>query len=650
VNIECKYGPLRYTLLYIATFLALPLSGQTSLQTDTISIGEVVINGSRADPATTGYKKTSIDTTFLNYGTQNSLADILSQHSQIFIKSYGMGGNAAPSFRGTGAGHTQLAWNEINISHPMLGQSDLALVPAGLIDDVQIYYGGASMPLNSGGIGGIINLGTKPVWKKETLFSITPGIGSFGQYTGLVKVRTGTSRFQSVTKAFFQRSENNYPYMNTEIGNEPVPEKRTNSQMSQRGFIQELYFRREKSVMSARVWYESSHRNLPSSMLIRQPNLREAQSDESLRTQLNYNLSAGMNKLTVTGAWLIYNMNYTNSLASIDSRNFSRTFIFKTGFERNIYTYTTVKVVLNDELNYVNSNNYIDYTKRNTFSLTASAETNAGRRFGSMLLVREIIDTKNFLIPDFSAGLQFRMADRKDYYLKANLSRNSKIPTMNDMYWVPGGNPSLKNEYAFIYELSFEMKQKISGSVNMKYNLTGFRNNIHDMILWHPGEFSYWTADNVRSVNTTGLESSLSLNYSSGKFSTSLISNYSYTRATTTESATPNDASIGKQLIYVPIHQANTTLSANYNIFYISWIVTATGKRYLTADNTEYLPGYMLNNIITGSRLNVKGNIIDLNFHVDNIFNVNYQTIAYYPLPGRYYSLNLIIQIHKQNH
>ena len=69
----------------------------------------------------------------------------------------------------------------------MLGQSDLALIPAGLIDDIQIYYGGASMPLNSGGIGGIINLETRPVWKKETLISINPGIGSFGQYTGLVK-------------------------------------------------------------------------------------------------------------------------------------------------------------------------------------------------------------------------------------------------------------------------------------------------------------------------------------------------------------------------------------------------------------------------------------------------------------------------------
>ena len=152
-----------------------------------------------------------------------------------------MGGTATPSFRGTGAGHTGLTWNGININHPMLGQSDLSLIPAGLIDDIQIYYGGASMPLNSGGIGGIINLETRPVWKKETLISVNPGIGSFGQYTGLVKVRSGNSKFQTVTKAFFQSSENDFPYLNTGISKEPVWQKRTNSQVSQKGFIQELY-------------------------------------------------------------------------------------------------------------------------------------------------------------------------------------------------------------------------------------------------------------------------------------------------------------------------------------------------------------------------------------------------------------------------
>ena len=140
----------------------------------------------------------------------------------------------------------RLTWNGININNPMLGQSDLSLIPAGLIDDIQIYFGGASMALNSGGIGGIINLETKPVWKKETLISVNPGIGSFGRYSGLVK---GKKRkciiFRSVTKVYLQSSENDFRYLNTEISAEPVWETRKNSQVRQKGFIQEFYFRKD---------------------------------------------------------------------------------------------------------------------------------------------------------------------------------------------------------------------------------------------------------------------------------------------------------------------------------------------------------------------------------------------------------------------
>ena len=60
-------------------------------------------------------------------------------------------------------------------------------------------------------------------------------------------------------------------------------------------------------------------------MLIQQPNLKETQSDESLRTMLNWDLYGGLNKFSFTGAWMMNKLNYTNSLASIDSRNYSET-------------------------------------------------------------------------------------------------------------------------------------------------------------------------------------------------------------------------------------------------------------------------------------------------------------------------------------
>ncbi|MCS2983587.1 TonB-dependent receptor [Bacteroides xylanisolvens] len=43
--------------------------------------------------------------------------------------------------------------------------------------------------------------------------------------------------------------------------------------------------------------------------------------------------------------------------------------------------------------------------------------------------------------------------------LKVSISRNYRFPTLNDLYFLPGGNPNLKNEQGFSYDagVSFEV-------------------------------------------------------------------------------------------------------------------------------------------------------------------------------------------------
>jgi vitamin B12 transporter len=638
---------LRNTLLYIAILFTIPLNGQPSILNDTIKINEVVISGKKNDPDPVGYKIIRMDTTLLKNYTHSSLADLLSESSNIFIKSYGMGGTATPSFRGTGASQTQVAWNNININSPMLGQSDLALIPAGLIDDIQIYYGGASMTLNNGGIGGIINLETKPIWKNQTLISLNPGIGSFGQYTGLVKVISGNNNFQTVTKAYWQSAENNFRYLNTEISSIPVWEIRKNSQVKQKGFIQELYLKKNRNISSFRIWYQTADRNLPGSMVTQQVNSNEKQFDESLRTMLNLDRVKGNISYFFTASWILNRLNYSNSLVSIDSRNLSNMLILKAGLENKIGKYTKLKIGLDNEVSIIKSNNYNNKPTRNIASFTTSIERNGDSRLSELILVREIVDNDKLLIPDFSASLQLRLTDEKEYFLKANISRNSKIPTMNDLFWFPGGNRDLKNEYALIYELTYEMKQEISTPLSMKYSLSVFHNDIKDMILWHPGLYSYWTADNIENVNSEGIESSVALEYKMGDFISRLSSGYSFTKASTYGSNDNNYTSNGKQLIYIPENQVNASLWIGYKKFYSSWGSILTGKRFITEDNSDYLPWYFLNNFKTGVKVNLKANSIDISFNIDNIFGTDYQAIEYYPLPGRSYSLKFLFQIIK---
>jgi vitamin B12 transporter len=171
------------SLFSFACLLSLQLNGQFSFQTDTMRIKEVVITRKQISSEQPGFKFYRIDSMRLNDYPLFSLTEVLNETTPLFIKYYGSGGTATSSFRGTSAGHTQVTWNGININDPMLGQSDFSLIPSGMIDNVLISFGGASMDLGNGAIGGIINLENEPQWVKRTIVDVVSGSGSFERYS-----------------------------------------------------------------------------------------------------------------------------------------------------------------------------------------------------------------------------------------------------------------------------------------------------------------------------------------------------------------------------------------------------------------------------------------------------------------------------------
>jgi iron complex outermembrane receptor protein len=627
-------------ICFIVLLISLPVNGQPTIGDDTIKIKEVVISRNMPAPNVAGFKNTIIDTAVLTRFSNSNLSEMLSGTSLILMKNYGMSGTATPSFRGTGASQTLINWNGLNINSPMLGQSDLSIIPAWLIDDVQIYYGGASMILNNGGIGGAINLENKPDWKKGIKASVSTGMGSFGEYSGFAKVKTGNEHFLTVTKAFFLTSENNFKF-------ESTPNswlRMTNSQINERGLTQELYFKNTINTVSARLWYQDAGRHLPAIGT----DLHERQSDESIRLMITDDLSLGKTSYFLTSAWLEDRMHYTNHIGEsyVDSRNRSDMLILKMGSETLFSEFTKLKFSLNNEFSIVNTNNYDQRKMRNTVSLTTTLERECIDKFGLTLLLREILTKKNLLIPDFSAGVQFSVTDNKKSFLKANISRNSRVPTMNDLYYNPYGNQDLKNEYAYIYELSYLMTHNISNTLKINSEFSVFRNYINDMILWHIQGNSL-SVDNINKVKTTGLEATVNIKYSVNKFSALFNAGYSYTKATTVVSYLNNDAAVGKQLLYVPENQANGSVQFSYGHLYSSWSLNLTGDRYIATDNSSFLPGYMLNNILMGIKIPFNDTSFDLNFNINNLFAAYYQSVSGYPMPGRSYLIRILFQLIK---
>jgi vitamin B12 transporter len=623
--------PVFYIILLVLPVIS---TGQVIFPDDTIKIKEVIVKGSLLANKSGGYKQTVLDTSMLVDYSLNNLSEIITETTSLFIKSYGTGGIATTSFRGTGASHTKLTWNEININSPMVGQADLSLIPAGFIDELKIYYGGGSISVGDGGLGGIINIETKPDWKTESDIRASFGAGSFDRYSSLVKIRSGGKRFQSSTKAFFLSARNDFRFLNSVTYSEPVFERRKNAELFQKGLIQEFYFKGEKSIASARLWYQSSDRNLPPTMLMSQTENKEQQVDEFLRAMIGYERHNRNVNYKISLALFSDRLDYLNELASIDSRNHSNTLISKGVVEIINGNRLKMNITLNNELNIVNSVNYSELKARNVSTLTVSARRLYGEKLGINILMRELMDDRKFLFPDFTAGMDFRMINNKESYLKLNFTRNSKVPSLNDLYWNPGGNPELRNEYSYSGEISWDIKSEINKALMLESEISIYSNRIRDMIQWRPGEHSYWSPVNINSVNTTGIESGLNLNYKINRLSVRLTGVYAFTSAHVINSGDDNNIN-GKQLIYVPENLFNSCIKINFRSFYYSWTVSFTGKRYTIADNTHYLPGFTLNNSIIGIKIKSGKNSFDLNLKADNIFGTTYQTIAYHPMPGR---------------
>ena len=80
---------------------------QTYSIKDTIQLKEVYVLAKKKIE-NTGVTRTVIDTIVLRESVCNSLSELLSQNTVIFIKSYGRGSLATASFRGTAPSHTQV--------------------------------------------------------------------------------------------------------------------------------------------------------------------------------------------------------------------------------------------------------------------------------------------------------------------------------------------------------------------------------------------------------------------------------------------------------------------------------------------------------------------------------------------------------------
>jgi len=599
-------------------------------------------------PDNSGYKKVKYDSLILLPYKDADLSDVLSQISTVFIKSYSPGSLATPSFRGTPSSHTQVEWNGISLSSPMLGQSDLSLIPVSQFDEIEILYGASGLTRTSGAFGGVINLMTKPDWNNRILSSISQTIASFDNYTTNFSFIAGTGSFQSHTKVNYNSALNNFPYFNDYTGEYVTQHDAAGVQY---GISEEAFAKiKDKHLFSGRIWYSYDNRNIPPTESSTPSNYIQKQLDKTLRSILDYKYVESSWNIFFRTSLIDQFMNYRNDSMQIDDNHHSYSWINSVRFVYTGVKNLSIKPGIDYTYDHAKSDDYTGIKTRNTIGLYAELLYIFSGHFKSQLILKQDYLDGKFMPFIPSLGLEYKPFTRINLFLTANASRNYRYPTLDDLYWNLWGNPDLKPEYDNGIEAGINYNfPSQNGKFFIETSVAGYYSWMFDMIEWSPvpGNSSIWKPQNVQEVLARGLELSLNLKLKISKLTITSSNNYAYCRSTYEKATSAMDQSVGKQLMYVPVNMFNGTLGLNFFNFNLGYNLTFVDKRYTSSDNEYFMPGYSLSNIILGKTFNLKHFVLSLQVKINNVFNVDYQSVKNWPMPERNYALTLRLEYKK---
>ena len=553
---------------------------------------------------------------------------------------------ASISLRGSASSHTQLYWNEIAINSSMNGIVDLSLFSTEFLEEVEMNYGLTSLEYGSGGIGGAVQLNNKVKFEKKQQIVLAKTIGSFGKDFNTIKLKLGNSKWQSSTKIIYNKTENNFKYKDLTIEGFPIKEVR-NANLEQKGLMQSVQYRHnEKSVIGAFLWFNESDRNLPPLITLRE-NL-ESQSDRSIRTLFNYKNYIKNGSFQISSSWLKDEINYINERASINTKSITNSYKSILSLQQTLSKKISYSLRANFDINQAESPSFRQQIQRERISLFASVKYQLNAKLLLNAAVRQvfIVNEDQFFLP--SLELNYFPLKKEEFKLYSMIGKNAKYPTLNDLNWQPFGNPDLKNEVVESIEFGVAItKNMLSNKINVTARTAVYQSNIEDYILWRPTAFGYWKAENIDQVKTQGIELTANLKQLNSKLTKSLAFNYSYTLSENTSKQFLNDASVDKQLIYIPIHQFNVAFKLEYKSYQLALNHQLIGERFTTSDNTEFLPDYNLFDLSLSKDFKIKAHFLKLQFSILNVFDAEYYAIEWRPMPNRNYLLKLQYQLTK---
>jgi iron complex outermembrane receptor protein len=595
------------------------ISLTTFAQNDSINLlDEVKLHGNFSKKLNAGYQIKVLKEETLNNSVQ-SLGDLLQNQANLYFKENGKGMVSSISLRGSGASHTGVYWNGIAINSSLNGQTDFNTLSANGFNQIEIRKGAGTTLFGSGAIGGAINLVDKIQFIPKKELNTNIGIGSYNTQNLFLQGRYSTKKYDAKVSVDGMKSDNNYPFFDTELVNE---NGYFNNYQVKSAFGYKINKNNQLKLFGN---YSNNYRELSRTITAPSKNLYTNQDKRLLLNWINFGSKYNSN-LNFVYLGEEYKFYLDKDLDGFSYGN-THNYMIKYDFSYFLKNRNSIKIGLENKLTKGDGSSILK-KERNTFETYGLYHQTVGNKFTYNLSFRKGFSNVYNIPLIYATDTRFDLSNKVN--LRANYSTNYKLPTFNDLYWEFAGNEDLlaENSNSLEFGIYFQTKKT-------NINITAYRTKSNDLIQWRPVSSSQWKPLNIQNVNSEGIEFNfdyrLKFNNHQFKFQTQ----YTYTSAT--------DENLDKQLIYVPFHVGNFNLTYHYKTWSFFGNFHYNGSVYTTTSNTQKIDNYTIFNIQFHKQL--VQNKINIGFYINNLFNKYYEIVNYRPMPNRNYKLNIKIKI-----
>jgi len=553
-----------------------------------------------------------------------TVADWLDTRAPVTLRRNGPTGLATLSLRGAGSAQTLVLLDGVPLGSPALGVVDLSLLPASLLASAEVLSGGASGLWGSRAVGGVVALtsGGAPGAGAEA--------GAWGARRVWARASVRTVGADLLVAAETDESTNDY---HATVGGRTAP--RLGWDARRHVALVSVGAARGRTRARLLAWGATAERGLggdsTGGALV-----GERQWDDTARLAATAHTVIGRFTLDATAGADASRLRWAApfpALARPDA-------VDETGRTR------TLHADLRATTRAAGGTWTLGASGGRTSARHPSLTDDATDAFAAIAASGAWVNGRFRLYPTLRAdhyvaagraaqtavsphvGLNVALAPA--WNAKASAGRAFRMPTLNDRFWSPGGQPDLRAERAWSADAGLVWTRPALDAEVSVFARTG-----RDEIVWLPGAGGVWSPGNVTRTRAVGAEASVSARRRVGRVRLDAGGVGTLLDA--------RDLSTGQPMRYQPRWTARAWASAAVGGVRADLGMRAVGARPTTASGSLPLPPHAVVDAGLRAERAVGRAVVGAGITIANLLDARYESVRLVPMPPRHARVRLTL-------